>query len=83
MVDQSLLEILVCPESRQPLRVADEELLERVNASVRSGSLKTRTGRTVSDPLEEALMRQDGQVLYPVRDGIPILLIDEAILLSA
>ncbi|HUF76141.1 MAG TPA: Trm112 family protein [Longimicrobiales bacterium] len=82
MVDQSLLEILVCPETKQPLRLADAGLIERLNESVRQGSLVTRGGQTVTDPLTEGLVREDGAVLYPVRDDIPIMLIDEAIPLS-
>ena len=33
--------------------------------------------------MEAALVRQDRKVLYPVRGGIPIMLIDESILLDA
>ena len=82
MVDQSLLDILVCPETKQPLKVADAGLLERLNASIQEGSLTSRGGQVVKDPLTEGLVREDGAVLYPVRDDIPIMLIDEAIPLS-
>ena len=82
MVDQSLLDILVCPETKQPLKVADAGLIERLNASIREGSLTSRGGQVVTDPLSEGLVREDGAVLYPVRDDIPIMLIDEAIPLS-
>jgi uncharacterized protein YbaR (Trm112 family) len=82
VVDQSLLEILVCPETKQPLRVADAALLDRLNTSVRKGAIKNRGGHAVSAPVEEGLVRQDGSVLYPVRDDIPIMLIDESIPLS-
>jgi uncharacterized protein len=82
VVDQSLLEILVCPETKQPLRVADPTLLERLNTSIRGGTLISRDGRKVTEPLTEGLVREDGAVLYPVRDDIPIMLIDEAIPLS-
>ena len=83
VVDQSLLEILVCPETKQPLRVADAALIQRLNASIEAGSLTTRGGQSVTEPLAEGLVREDGAVLYPVRDDIPIMLIDEAIPLSA
>ena len=33
----------------------------------------------VSEPLDEGLIREDDKVLYPVREDIPIMLIDEAI----
>lgn len=82
MVDQSLLDILVCPETKQPLRVANAELLERLNASIREGSVTNRGGDTVSEDIDEGLVREDGSFLYPVRDDIPIMLIDEAIPLS-
>ena len=79
MVDQEFLDILVCPETKQPVRMADAELLDRVNAAIEAGHLSTRGGQAVSDPLTEGLVREDGTVLYPVRDDIPIMLVDEAI----
>jgi len=82
LVDQSLLDILVCPETKQPLHSADASLLEHLNASIRSGSVATRGGEPVSAEIAEGLVREDGAVLYPVRDDIPIMLIDESIQLS-
>lgn len=79
MVDPELLDILVCPETKEPVRMAEPELLERVNRAIRSGALKNRGGAEVVDPIEEGLVRQDGRVLYPVRDDIPVMLINESI----
>ena len=79
MIDQNLLEILVCPETKQPLRVADGDLLKKLNASIESGQVTNRGGEAVTAGLSEALVREDGDVLYPVRDDIPIMLIDESI----
>ena len=79
MIDHSLLDILVCPETKQPLRVVDSTVLETLNASISSGSVRNRGGEAVTGAVSEALIRADGEVLYPVRDDIPIMLIDESI----
>lgn len=78
-VDPELVEILVCPETRRPVRVANAEELSRVNAGVRAGTLRNRGGARVERELSEALIREDGRVLFPVDDGIPSMLIEESI----
>ncbi|MEZ5648549.1 MAG: Trm112 family protein [Alphaproteobacteria bacterium] len=50
-IDPKLLELLVCPVTRQPL---------------------------VYDAARSELVSQAARLAYPVRDGIPILLVDEA-----
>lgn len=79
MVDPELLEILVCPETGQPVRPADDALLDRVNRSVESGEIRNRGGEKIQERIDGGLVRDDGTLLYPVRDDIPIMLVDEAI----
>jgi uncharacterized protein YbaR (Trm112 family) len=83
MVNPELLDILVCPETKQTLKMADREVLARVNALVRSGTLENQGGDRVRDQIEEGLVREDGKVLYPVKDDIPVMLLDEAIRLDS
>lgn len=71
--------ILVCPETRTPLAPADSELVARLNRAIAAGELRNRAGQPVRGPIESGLVRQDGRLLYPIVDGIPVMLIDEAI----
>ena len=79
MLDPELLDILVCPETRAPLRMADDDLLRALNRAVAGGAVRNRRGELLTDPVTAGLVREDGAVLYPIRDGIPIMLIDEAV----
>jgi uncharacterized protein YbaR (Trm112 family) len=78
-VSQDLLEILVCPETKQPVRMAPADVLARLNERIRAGQVRNRGGAAVAKELAEGLLREDGRVLYPVDDGIPVMLIEESI----
>lgn len=79
MIDADLLKILCCPETRQPLTLAEGSLLQRLNDQVAKNSLLNRAGKPVTRPCDGGLLRKDGQFVYPICAGIPILLIDESI----
>lgn len=81
-VSEELLEILVCPETHQPVKPAPQEILDALNARVRSHELRNRGGERVEKELREGLVREDGRVVYPVDDDIPVMLIDESIEIS-
>ena len=81
-LDKDLLEILACPETKEPVALADAGLVARVNAAIEAGSVKSRDGQDVTRTMDAGLLRQDGKALYPVRSGIPIMLIDESILVD-
>ena len=82
MVDASLVAILACPETHQPVHVADEATVSKVNAAIAAGTVKNRDGEAVSEAIETGLVREDGTYLYPVREGIPVMLIGESIALA-
>ena len=80
-VDPELLDILRCPESLRPVRLADESIVQRLRQSARQGTLRTISGSSLSEDFEAVLIREDGQRGYLVRKGIPVMLIDEAVAL--
>lgn len=79
LVHPELLEILVCPETLQPVHLADDALVTSLNDAAEHGTLRDRTGRPVAAPLDGALVREDGTLAYPIRDRIPVMLMEEAI----
>lgn len=79
MIDKELLDILACPENKTPVALADAALVEKINAAIEKGEVKNRGGQKVEKKIDGGLVREDGAYLYPVEDGIPIMLIDEAI----
>jgi len=78
-ISKELLDILACPETKQPLTFAEPTLLARLNDRIRQGQLTNRRGTSVTEPIDGGLVRKDVRYLYPIRDDIPIMLIDEAI----
>lgn len=79
MIDQELLAILVCPESKEEVQLADKALLEQINKAIAKGGLKNRGGDKIEEAIDGGLLRKDGKYLYPIRDEIPIMLVEEAI----
>ena len=79
MIDKELLEILACPETKEPIHVADQALVDEVNARIERGELTNRGGSRVERKIDGGLVREDRRYLYPIEDEIPIMLIDEGI----
>lgn len=78
-----LLEILCCPEDRTPVALAPDDLIARLNADIARGALKNKAGAVVQEPMQAGLLRKDGAVLYPVRDDIPVMLVEEGIVVTS
>ena len=79
MIAPEFLAMLVCPASRQPLREATAAELATVHQAMAAGAARNRAGQPVTEAIDGGLVAADGSVLYPVRQGIPILLSGEAI----
>lgn len=77
-----LLAILCCPETKQEVCLLESAVVERLNQRISRGELKTKGGQTVTEKIDGGLLRKDKTVAYPIRDQIPIMLIEEGILLE-
>jgi uncharacterized protein len=81
MIDPELLKIMCCPETHQPITLAETSLIEKPNRQISAGQLKNRSGQPVTEKIDGGLVREDKQFLYPIRRNIPVMLVDEAIAL--
>jgi len=81
-MDDELLKILACPETKEPVALAPQAMVEGINRDIDAGKVTNRGGKPVTEPIDAGLLRADGKVLYPVRNGIPVMLIEEAILIE-
>ena len=81
-MDKKLLSILCCPVTHKGLALARAELLKSVNTAIEAGKLVNHDGVQVAEQLAEALVTDDGKILYPVNDGIPVLLEGESVVLD-
>jgi len=78
-MNQDLVKILCCPETKQKVEFVEKDIIRDLNKKIAAKSLKNRGGLLVSDKMDDGLIREDKKYVYPVRNDIPIMLINEAI----
>lgn len=84
MIDQELLNILACPETKQDLELASSDLIQKINELIEKGQLSNRGGQKLDKKIEGGLIQKvDRKYLYPIREEIPIMLIEESIPLDS
>lgn len=82
-MDRKLLDLLVCPATRQPLALLDRPGLEALNAAIAAGGVRRVDDTPQTEPVREALITRDRKTLYRIDDGIPVLLIEEGIVVAS
>jgi uncharacterized protein len=82
MLDAELLALLVCPETHQDVALATPDEIALLNAAILEGHVRTAGGSPVKQPIEGALIRADRSIAYPIRDGIPVMLVAEGLAIS-
>ncbi len=70
---------LRCPVTGSTLQLADDAMLDRVNAGITAQAVLSRISDPVSEPLEAGLLNADHTLLYRISEGIITLLASEAI----
>lgn len=81
-MNSELLSILVCPETKAKLNFVSTDVLNKLNQLIIAHKLKNRAGVVIEQKIEAGLIRADNKILYPIRNGIPIMLLDEGIALD-
>lgn len=81
-LNKELLDILVCPITKLPVRLVSSSNLKVLNRLILSGNLLNAEGERVALPLSEALITQNNTMIYPVIKSIPVMLEDQAIPVS-
>ena len=82
MIHPELLAILVCPETHQDVPLGTPNEVGHINAAIGQGQVKTAAGAPVKVPVEGALIRADRAIAYPIRDGFPVMLVDEGLAIA-
>jgi len=73
------LTALRCPVTKRPLDFLPAESLKVLNEKIVAQEIVDNSGRVLSTPLEEALITDTGSVIYPLNQGVPVLLEAEGI----
>ncbi len=78
-MDRKLLDLLVSPDTRQPLSLLETKGLEALNRAIETGTVSRADGNALAQPLRQALVTRDRRQVFRLDDGIPVLLAEEAI----
>ena len=79
-IDPKLLHILRCPVTKQKLVRATSEEIEQLNKLISEQLLEHVDGSGIEQPLTDALVTENRQIIYQITDGIPVMLEDQSIL---
>jgi uncharacterized protein YbaR (Trm112 family) len=83
VINSKLIEILRCPQDGSRLHEAPPEVIDAINDAIDAGTAISVAGERPSKRIDGGLIREAGDLLYPVIDEIPVMLPDEAIQLAS
>jgi uncharacterized protein YbaR (Trm112 family) len=82
MLHAELLSLLVCPETHQDVTLASPAETSQLVEAIKNGEVRTVAGKEADPSIQGALIRADRAVAYPIREGIPVMLIPEGLAIA-
>ncbi len=76
-MNKEIFTLLCCPETKQEVTEMTKDEVKAINKAIAAKKIRTVAGKLLRDRIETALIREDKKIAYPIRKGIPIMLIDE------
>ena len=79
MLTEEVLELLQCPLTGKKLSFASDQMILRVNEAIANGNARDRLEQKVSQKIDGGLVAEEEAWIYPIREEIPTLVVEEAI----
>ncbi|MDA9109899.1 hypothetical protein N9X63_03575 [Woeseiaceae bacterium] len=79
---KKIMSMLCCPITHTPLSKITEKKLTDLNLAIDKGLIIDRDKKIIKMKLTDALVTEDGMMLYAIEDGIPVLLENRSISLD-
>ncbi|MDY7012281.1 MAG: Trm112 family protein [Cyanobacteriota bacterium] len=79
MFDREFLNILACPDTKKKVFFAESREISELNARILRGEVTNRANQKVETEITAGLIDEEGNSLYPIEEGIPMMLVDFAI----
>jgi uncharacterized protein YbaR (Trm112 family) len=81
-MNDNTLAMIRCPKDRSKVALADPALVARLNAAIAEGRIFNLAGERIQRAIDGGLVREAGDLVYPIINQIPVMLYDEAITLD-
>ena len=78
-IDPKLLEIIRCPVTKIALFLLKAEQLENLNSQISAGEVLYADGSVVEEKLTDGLITANGNRVYRIESGIPVMLEERSI----
>ena len=75
----ALLELLVCPVTKQRLSLLEERELAPLNKRILAGEITSNNDKDVTEVLSAGLITTDRKRIYRIESGIAVMLKEESL----